>query len=94
MSRIITNRTKENLQSKFYFDNQTADLEDVKETGPAIARELDFAELHALYEIEYKQFLTDASHEISKCAQRLLELESFVYGNPSYERVSYQHTFK
>ncbi len=94
MARIITNITIENLQSKFYFDNQTADLKDVKETGPSMARELDFVDLHALYEIEYKQFLTDASHEISKCAQRFLELESFVYGNPSSERVAYQHKFK
>jgi hypothetical protein len=100
MARIITNITIENLQSKFYFDNQTADLEDVKdlkdvkETGPAMASELDFAELHALYEIEYKQFLTDTSHEISKCAQRLLELESIVFGNPSSERVAYRHEFK
>ena len=94
MAQIITNITIENLQSKFHFDNQTADLEDVKETGSAIARELDFAELHALYEIQYEQFLTDTSHEISKCEQRLLELESIVYGNPSSERVAYQHKFK
>ena len=97
MARIITDITKENLQSKFHFDNQTADLEDikdVKETGSAIARESDFAELHALYEIQYEQFLTDTSHEISKCAQRLLELESIVYGNPSSERVAYRHESK
>jgi reverse gyrase len=94
MERIITNITIENLQSKFHFDNQTADLEDVKETGSAIAREPDFAELHALYEIQYEQFLTDTSHEISKCAQRLSELESIVYGNPSSERVAYRHDFK
>ena len=85
MAQIITNITIENLQSKFHFDNQTADIEDVKETGSAIAREPGFAELHALYEIQYEQFLTETSHEISKCAQRLLELESIVYGNPSSE---------
>ncbi len=100
MAQIITNITIENLQSKFHFDNQTAYLEDVKdfkaikENGSAIAREPDFAELHALYEIQYEQFLTDTSHEISKCEQRLLELESIVYGNPSSERVAYQHKFK
>ena len=77
MAQIITNTTIENLQSKFHFDNQTADLEDredvkdIKETGSAVAREPDFAELHASFEIQYEQFLTDTSHEISKCAQRL-----------------------
>jgi hypothetical protein len=97
MERIITDTTKENLQSKFHFDNKTADLEDindVKETGSAITREPDVVELHALYENEYEQFLTDTSHEISKCTQRLLELESIVYGNPSSERVAYQPEFK
>ena len=97
MERFINLTTKENLHSKFHFANQTADLEDikdVKETGSAIAKEPDIAELHALYENEYKQFLIDTNHEISKCAQRLLELKSIVYGNPSSERVAYQHGFK
>jgi len=94
MAQIITNTTIENLQSKFHFDNQTTDLEDVKETGSAIAGEPGFAELHALYEIQYEQFLTDTSHEISKRAQRLSELKSIVYGNPSTERATSQHEFK
>jgi hypothetical protein len=97
MARIITDLTIENLQSKFHFDNQTPDIEDVKdvkESGSVITREPDVAELHALYEIEYEQFLTDTSHEISKCAQKLLELESIVFGNPSSKRVAYRHEFK
>jgi hypothetical protein len=97
MAQFITNTTIENLQSKFQSDNQTTDLEDikdVKETGSAIAREPDFAELHALYEIQYEQFLTDTSHDISKYAQRLLELESIVSGNLPSKRVAYQHEFK
>ena len=96
MERFINLTTKENLHSKFYFANQTADIEDiediedikdVKEVGPAIAREPDFVQLHALYEIEYEQFLMDTNHEIAKYTQRLLELESIVYGSPSSERV-------
>ncbi len=88
MSRILTNTTSENLQTKFHL-NQGADLvnakdiKNVKEAGPASAREPDFAELHSLFQIQYEQFLTDTSDEIAKRAQRLSELESIVYGNPS-----------
>lgn len=81
MARISTNTTIENLQSKFHFDSPTAD----KETRSAISREPDFAELHALYEIHYEQFLNDTSIEISKCTQKLRQLESIVYGEPYSE---------
>ncbi len=96
MARIIRDLNIENLQSKSHFDTQTPDIEDKdgKESRSAIAKEPDVVELHALYEVEYEQFLTDTSHEISKCAQRLLELESIVFGNPSSGRVAYRHEFK
>ena len=89
MAQIILNTTAENLQTKHHFKNKNADLgaaKKTKEFGPAIGREPDFAELHALFEIQYKQFLTDTSDEIAKRAQRLLELESIVYGNPHPNR--------
>ncbi len=89
MARILTNTTSENLQTKFHLNYQGADLvnakdiKNVKEAGSASAREPDFAELHSLFQIQYEQFLTDTSDEIAKRAQRLSELESIVYGNPS-----------
>ena len=85
MAKITPNTTAEHLQIKSHFKNKNADpgeVKKVKDFGPAIGREPDFAELHALFEIQYKQFITDTSDEIAKRAQRLLELESIVYGNP------------
>jgi hypothetical protein len=80
MARIINNTTVENLKIKSPFNKQN-----VKEFGLVTNKEPDFAELHALFEIQYKQFLTDTSDEIAKRAQRLLELESIVHGDPLSE---------
>jgi hypothetical protein len=91
MAQINTKTTAENLHISFQFNEQGTDLDQVKdikvmqEAGPAIVREPDFAELHALFEIQYEQFLMDTSNEIAKHAQRLLGLESIVYGDPSCE---------
>ncbi len=79
MARIITNTTAGNLQTKSR-STDGVNAKDAKAFGPALVREPDFAELHALFEIQYKQFLSDTSDEIAKRAQRLLELESIVYG--------------
>ena len=89
--RILTNTTSDNLQTKFHLNNQGAglgnarDIKNVNEVRVASVREPNFAELYALFEIQYEQFLTDTSNEITKCAQRLSELKSIVYGNPISE---------
>jgi len=87
MTFTFTTITFENLQTKLHLNTQTAeivdakDIENVDEAGSAGGREPDFAELHASFEIEYEQFLADIGVEIAERAQRLLELESIVYGN-------------
>jgi hypothetical protein len=86
MAKIIPPVTVESLQSKSYMDHPNTDPEDVKalkdlvETGTVTAKEPDFAELHALFEMEYEQFITDTNHEILKCTQKLSELKA-LYGD-------------
>jgi hypothetical protein len=91
MARIVTNTTSKNLPTKSYLNNQGADLgnagdiKNVNDVSRAGVREPDFAELHALFEIDYEQFIKDTSDEIEKRTQRIMELKLILYGNPSYE---------
>ena len=78
MTRIITN-TAGNTRTKFYLNGQSVDFTKVIEAGSVNVKEPDFADLHALYEIEYEKFITDTSVEIKKRTQKLLELESIVF---------------
>ena len=77
MARIITNTISEKTPT------QGADFANVTEAGAANVKEPGFADLHALYEIEYKKFLTDTSVEIEQRTKRLLRLESIVFRNLS-----------
>jgi len=67
MTRILTNTT------------QGADFAIVTEAGAANVKEPGFADLHALYEVEYEKFITDISVEIEQRTQKLLELKSIVF---------------
>ena len=83
----MTNLTVNDFQKKIHFNDRDTgfgkvkDIENIKGLKPANTRELDFFELHALFETEYQQFLTDTSDEIAKRAQKLSELKSFIYKN-------------
>jgi len=79
MTRIDTKTISEKTLT------QGADFANVNEAGSANVREPSFADLHALYEIEYEKFIIDTRVEIKKRAQKLLELESIVFGNLSSE---------
>ena len=67
MTRILTNTT------------QGADFANVTEAGATNVKEPGFADLHALYELEYEKFITDTGIEIEQRAQKLLRLESIVF---------------
>ena len=87
MSQIMSNLTVKDFQKKISFNNRDTgfgdvkDIENIKGLKPADMQELDFFELHALFETEYQQFLTDTSDEIAKRTQKLSELKSFIYKN-------------
>jgi hypothetical protein len=87
MSHTMSNLTVKDFQKTINFNNRDTgfgdvkDIKNIKGLKPANTRELDFFELHALFETEYQEFLTDTSDEIAKRARRLSELESFVFGN-------------
>jgi hypothetical protein len=81
MSQTITQTPTKNLKTKFHFNNQDADLEDFNKAESGDEEGPDFSELHALFESQYQQFLTDTSDEITKCSQRLVKLESILYRN-------------
>jgi len=78
MGRIIANMAAENIDTK---PLPIIEGEDELEADADLATELDFAELHALFEIQYKQLLTDTSDEIAKRAKKLLDSPSQVYWN-------------
>ena len=88
MGQISINGTTQNPQKSFHFDPPGAELE---APGQARRREPDFAELHDSFEIQYQQFLTDTSHEIAKSAQRLLELNSIIYGDSRSGGIPHRH---
>jgi len=87
MSQTMSNLTFKDFQKKTHFNNRDTgfgdvkDIENIKGLKPADTQELDFFELHALFETEYQQFLTDTSDEIAKRTQKLSELKSFIYKN-------------
>jgi hypothetical protein len=87
MTLTPRNITSDTLHTKFHLndpDSSLGNVKDVKkvnEAGPASVREPNFAELHALFKIQYEQFLTDTSDEIAIRTRRLSELKSIVYGN-------------
>lgn len=85
MSRIFTHTTNENVPTKIQETSAVVtvgDAQDIKDlgVGASNSKEPDFFELHAQFEIQYQQFITDTSDEITKRAQRLEELEAIVYG--------------
>ena len=75
MGRIITNMATKNVDTKPLL---IMEGEDDLEADGDVAAEPDFAELHALFEIQYEQLLTDTSDEIAKRSQKLLEFPSLV----------------
>ncbi len=77
MGRIITNTATENPETKFQVNTRDKD----KQTDTASVAELDFADLHILFEKQYEQLLNDTSDEMAKRTQRVLELSSIVYQN-------------
>jgi hypothetical protein len=93
MAQIIRKTTAEGPDKQNHFNNQSGrpgevqDIKNFNSGAPASLREPDFAELHALFESHYEQFLTDTSDEISKCHKRLMQLESIVYGNAGSQRI-------
>lgn len=85
MSRIFTNTTNESMPTKIHEVSTVVHagaVNDIKDlnVGANSPKEPDFFELHAQFEIQYQQFITDTSDEITKRAQRLEELEAIVYG--------------
>jgi len=87
MTLIPRNTTSVSLHTKFHLNDPDAslgnakDVKRVNDAGPTSVREPNFAELHALFIIQYEQFLTDTSDEIATRTRRLSELKSIVYGN-------------
>lgn len=71
MTRIITNTTSGKTST------QDTDFAKVTEAGATNVKELGFADLHALYELEYKKYITDTSVEIEQRVQKLLESKTF-----------------
>jgi hypothetical protein len=91
MTLTSGNTVSDNLRTKFHLNDpdtspgNAREVKKVNEAGPASVREPNFAELHALFKIQYEQFLTDTSDEIAIRTRRLSELKSIVYGNPPSE---------